>query len=428
MFLRRPPRGGPLQNGLRMLKKTSIWLVLIFFLLWALTLLNPFCQLQASERSFGVGSQKRALVKGIRYWSNSAYTRIVIDIEREVTYKDHLLRKDVKLKKPPRLYIDIKTAKLSPHLKQPIPIGDGLLKRARAGQYNPTTVRVVLDLESVIDYKTFLLTDPFRIVIDVLGRPTRVKKKKATKPPSPQRSSSFKVVIDPGHGGEDPGAIGPKGLREKDVVLKIAQILGDKIKKELGWEVILTREDDRFIPLEERTAIANTKGGDLFLSVHANASKNMRVHGIETYFLNFTTDKDALRLAARENGVSPERISDLQLILYDLMLNAKVNESCHLAECVQRSLVGRLKRRYARVKDLGVKQGPFVVLFGAKMPSILIEVSFISNPMEERRLKDERYLNEIATAILNGLKRYARDTKMVRGQSFWSISTALSSS
>ncbi len=357
-------------------------------------------------------SQKKSLVTGIRHWSDPAYTRIVIDLDQEVTYKDHLLREDPTLKKPHRLYIDLKVARLSPQLTQPIPIEDGLLKRARAGQYNPDTVRVVLDLESLIDYKIFSLTDPFRIVIDVLGKPVKAK---VIKPPPLQRPRSFRVVIDPGHGAGDPGAIGPKGLREKDVVLKIAQKLRDKIRKELRWEVVMTRQDDSFIPLEERTAIANTKGGDLFVSIHANATKKREAHGIETYFLNFTTDEDALRLAARESGVSPEKISDLQLILYDLMLNAKVNESSQLAEYVQGALVSRLKERYSDVKDLGVKQAPFVVLFGAKMPSILIEVSFISNPMEERRLRDERYLDELATAILDGLRRYAQDTKMVRG-------------
>ncbi|MBW2038866.1 MAG: N-acetylmuramoyl-L-alanine amidase [Deltaproteobacteria bacterium] len=409
-----------------MLKKAAGF-VFISFLLW-ISASNPLPlgedQVQASQRTH----QKRALVTGIRHWSNSAYTRIVIDLDREVAYQDHLLKEDRVLKKPPRLYIDLKVARLSSHLKQPIPIGDGLLKRARAGQYDPTTVRVVLDLDSISDYKIFSLGNPFRIVIDVLGKSLKAKKR-VTKPPPSPKPRSFKVVIDPGHGGEDPGAIGPKGLREKDVVLKISQRLRDKIRRELKWEVIMTREDDRFIPLEERTAIANTKGGDLFLSIHANAIKKRRTHGIETYFLNFTTDEDALRLAARENGVSPEKISDLQLILYDLMLNAKVNESSHLAECVQGALVNRLKKRYSQVTDLGVKQAPFVVLIGAKMPSILIEVSFISNPMEERRLRDEQYLAELAAAILDGLRRYTRDTKMkmVEGQPSWSISIALSS-
>ncbi|UCC66564.1 MAG: N-acetylmuramoyl-L-alanine amidase [Deltaproteobacteria bacterium] len=411
-----------------MLKKAVGFLFIPF--LMCITVAHPFSfgdgLVRASQGSSPISSLQTASVKGIRYWSNAAYTRIVIDLDGEVTYQDHLLREDPVLKKPPRLYIDLKLARLSPLLKQPIPIEDGLLKRAMAGQYTPAIVRVVLDLKSVIHYKIFTLADPFRIVVDILGRPGKAKKR-VPKPPSLQRPRSIRVVIDPGHGGEDPGAIGPKGLMEKDVVLSVAQKLRNKLRRELGWEVVMTRQDDHFIPLEERTAIANTKGGDLFLSIHANASKNRRLHGIETYFLNFTTDKDALRLAAAESGVSPERISDLQLILYDLMLNAKVNESSQLAECVQRDLTSKLKKKYGKVNDLGVKQAPFVVLFGAKMPSILIEISFISNLREERRLRSERYLDEVATAIFHGLRRYVQNTRMAKAQPSWSISTALSS-
>lgn len=409
--------------------KNAVGSLFIPFLL-CITVGHPFSfgdgLVRASQGSSPLSSLQSASVQGIRYWSNAAYTRIVIDLDGEVTYQDHLLTEDPVLKKPPRLYIDLKLARLSPLLKQPIPIEDGLLKTARAGQYTPAIVRVVLDLKSIIHYKIFTIADPFRIVVDILGRPGEPKKT-VPKPPSLQKPGSIRVVIDPGHGGEDPGAIGPKGLMEKDVVLSVAQKLRDKLRRELGWKVVMTRQDDRFIPLEERTAIANTKGGDLFLSIHANASKNRRLHGIETYFLNFTTDKDALRLAAAESGVSPERISDLQLILYDLMLNAKVNESSQLAECVQRDLTSRLKKKYGKVNDLGVKQAPFVVLFGAKMPSILIEISFISNLREERRLMSERYLDEVATAIMHGLWRYIQNTRMAKGQPSWSISTALSS-
>jgi N-acetylmuramoyl-L-alanine amidase len=372
----------------------------------------------------------QALVTGIRYWSGPTHTRIVIDLDGEVTYKEHLLKKDDILKKPPRLYIDLTVAKLSPHLKEPIPIEGGLLKRVRAGQYNPHTVRVVLDLESVAEYKTFPLSDPFRVVIDVLGTaPAQIPhQEEVSQPPQPRQSKSIAIVIDPGHGGEDPGAIGPTGLKEKDVVLKLSQRVKDKIKKKLKWGVIMTRDDDRFIPLDERTAIANSKNADLFLSIHANACTDRKICGIESFVLGTTTDKVALRLAAKENNISTKQVSDLQVILADLKLNDphKVIPSNLLADCVQRALVKDLQH-YGQVRDLGVKQAPFVVLIGAEMPSILVEVSFISNPREEKRLRNSRYLNTLADAIVNGLTQYAHGVKMITGQSEVSASTALSS-
>jgi N-acetylmuramoyl-L-alanine amidase len=418
-----------------MLRKSAAFLsFLCLSLLLASNFLFLFLgQVQASQDTPSASSQ--AIVTGIRYWSGSARTRIVIDLDQEVAYKDHLLKRDIVLKKPPRIDIDLSVATLSPHLKEPIPMETGLLKKIRAGQYTPDTVRVVLDLESIADYKIFPLSDPFRVVIDVLGAvPAQIpQQEEASKPPPPQpkQTQSFKIVLDPGHGGVDPGAIGPTGLKEKNVVLEIAKKLRRKIRKELGWEVIMTREDNRFIPLDERTAIANKENGNLFLSIHANACTNKRVSGIESFVLGTTTNKDALRLAAKENNISPKKVSDLQIILADLKLNdpTKVIPSSHLAECVQTALVDRLHKRYGQVKDLGVKQAPFIVLMGAEMASILIEVSFISNPMEERRLRDPRYLDALVNAILDGLKKYAQDAKMgkARQASLSVVSTALSS-
>jgi N-acetylmuramoyl-L-alanine amidase len=353
----------------------------------------------------------------------------VIDLNQAVNYKDHLLKEDNVLKKPPRLYIDLTGAKLSPHLKEPIPIEAGLLKRVRAGQYTPDIVRVVLDLESVAEYTVFPLSDPSRIVIDVLGTAYVVQPEDASKVPPKQPARSFKMVIDAGHGGEDPGAIGPTGLKEKDVVLKIAKKVRDKVRKRLGWEVVMTREDDHFIPLDERTGIANSENASLFLSIHANACSDRKVFGIESFVLGTTTDKDALRLAAKENNISPKQVSDLQVILADLKLNDphKVIPSSRLADSVQSTLVSSLDKQYGKVRDLGVKQAPFVVLIGAEMPSILVEVSFISNPLEEKRLRNSRYLDALADAIVDGLNQYAQDTKLVNGQPSLSVSKAFNS-
>jgi N-acetylmuramoyl-L-alanine amidase len=354
-------------------------------------------------------------VTEIRYWSNPNYTRVVIYVDKEVSYRNRLLKRDPSIDKPPRLYIDIDSGVISPGLKQPIPIHDGLLKMARAGQNSPDTVRVVLDIESIRDYKIFPLNDPFRIVIDIFGASSSEGKALAAieekKPVLRASEPEIKrIVIDPGHGGRDPGAIGPSGLMEKDVVLKVAKRLGNKLKKR-GYQVFLTRERDIYLPLEERTAIANTKKADLFVSIHANASRKRGARGIETYILNFPSDEEAMELAARENAISTKKLTDLQIILYDLMLNAKVNESSRLAHHVQQSMNLSLNRRKSSRRGRGVKQAPFYVLMGARMPAILAEVSFISNRSEERRLKSLKYLNKIAAAIAEGLNGYIEETR-----------------
>jgi N-acetylmuramoyl-L-alanine amidase len=362
-------------------------------------------------------NQKRDLrdVTRIKYWSNPDYTRVVIYVDEQVPYGQRLLKRDPSINKPPRLYIDIDSAVISPDLKQPIPIFDGLLKMARAGQNSPDTVRVVLDIESIKDYKIFPLNDPFRIVIDIFGDSSSEGRALAAmgerKPVvQPSEPDIRRIVIDPGHGGRDPGAIGPSGLMEKDVALKIAKRLKGNLKRR-GYEVFLTRERDIYLPLEERTAIANTKKADLFVSIHANASRKKGARGIETYILNFPSDDEAMELAARENAISTKRLTDLQIILYDLMLSAKVNESSRLAHHVQQSLSNSLNHRKSSHPDRGVKQAPFYVLMGARMPAILAEVSFISNRSEERRLKSRKHLDKIASAIEEGLNGYIEETR-----------------
>jgi N-acetylmuramoyl-L-alanine amidase len=219
-------------------------------------------------------------------------------------------------------------------------------------------------------------------------------------------------VIDPGHGGKDYGAPGYyKGVHEKKIVLQIAKRLAKRIRQELKLEVILTRNGDRFLTLEERTAFANTKNADLFISIHTNASRDRRAYGIETYFLNLATDEEAIRVAAMENATSTKNISDLQKILYDLMQNAKINESSRLAGYVQGAVVGHLKnKRYTRVKSKGVKQAPFYVLLGAQMPSILIETAFISNARECKRLTNARFQERMSEGIIQGIRSYIKAT------------------
>ena len=395
------------------------------FLFFALLLTLLYIPQSSTAKTTHVSnaSQKTPVrVTDIRYWSNPAYTRVVINLSSDAVFKHRLLKEDPGLKKPRRLYVDISRAAISPSLKQPIPINDGLLRMARAGQYTRNTVRVVLDIESIEDYKIFAMAEPFRIVIDVMGkRGVRSQESEVRRQPTPDKPTLAqqlglkikRIVIDAGHGGKDPGAIGKRGLQEKDVVLKIAKGLKETLVSELGAEVIMIREDDRFIPLEERTAIANTKEADIFISVHANASFNRRASGVETYYLNLTNDEAAIRVAARENAVSTKKMSDLQYILNDLMKTAKTNESSRLAAKVQGSLVSSLKAKYSDVKGNGVKGAPFYVLVGTHMPSILVEVSFISNPKEEARLADKEYIKEVVNGITIGIKGYAKEMEGV---------------
>jgi len=214
-----------------------------------------------------------------------------------------------------------------------------------------------------------------------------------------------RVIIDAGHGGHDTGAIGPTGVREKDVTLAISRKLKARLEEE-GFEVLLTRDDDRFVKLEDRTRFANRKKGDLFVSVHCNAHKSRKLRGVETYTLNITSDRYAIRLAARENAASERTISDLQLILADLATKANTDASTRLATAVQSRLVEASHEPKRRARNLGVKQAVFYVLLGAKMPSILVETAFLSNPHEEKRLADPEFQQSVADAIASGIVRF----------------------
>lgn len=368
-----------------------------------------------------------ATVKNLRFWSNPSYTRVVIDADRETGFSHRLLKKDPSLHKPERLYVDLKNSRLGKNIQRTYPINDDLLIDARAGQFSSESVRVVVDIKSFETYKIFSLRDPFRIVIDIRGQggqtppvkpETRAGKIEKNKLPAGALAKQLalgvsRIVIDPGHGGRDFGAPGYlKGVHEKQVVLQIAKRLAKLLKAELECEVILTRTGDRYLTLEERTAFANTKNADLFISLHTNAHRDRRATGIETYFLNLATDDEAIRVAAMENATSQKNISDLQTILNDLMQNAKINESSRLAAYVQSNIVAHLKRTgYRRIKNKGVKKAPFYVLLGAQMPAILIETSFISNPDECKRLVNPKFQNRIAEAVLLGVKKYIQTTQ-----------------
>jgi N-acetylmuramoyl-L-alanine amidase len=223
-----------------------------------------------------------------------------------------------------------------------------------------------------------------------------------------------RIVIDPGHGGHDSGTLGADGIEEKDVVLDVALRLGKLLHERLGSEIIYTRSDDTFIPLETRTAIANKAQADLFLSIHANSSPDASARGVETYYLNFTSSPDALETAARENAVSDQSINQLSDLVKKIALKDKIEESREFAGDVQQGLYGGLQKGNAGLKDRGVKKAPFVVLIGANMPSILAEISFVTNKKDARQLQEPEYRERVAESLYKGVAKYAGGLSGVR--------------
>ncbi|MEE9275685.1 MAG: N-acetylmuramoyl-L-alanine amidase [bacterium] len=423
----------------------------------------------------------QTLVLGVRHFATTGYARVVLILNRET-----LDFRVGRLKKPPRLFLDIPAGRLGrrvkiPRLRGSGPDGRSLVRKLRFGRPRGGRLRLVMDLEpSSIRHRVFTLPEPDRIVIDLrrrggegkratragpdpsrakkargkgsrrekgrrdrgkkgrsaqAGRPFRIEERRA--PPSAAerrraldvaarfRAGVGRIVLDPGHGGRDPGAKGLYGLVEKTFVLDITRRAERILAKRLrGNRLRLTRRRDRYIPLERRTEIANEFDADVFVSIHANSAPIRRTQGVETYLLSEASSARALKLAARESNTSVDRMTDLQKILNDLMLRSKVTESHQLAKSVQTALVSRLNRRFGRVKNLGVKRGPFFVLLGARMPSILIETAFISNPTEAKRSRKAKYRQAIAKGIADGISRFvglrprrARRERPIRGAS-----------
>ncbi len=377
----------------------------------------------------------KSSLSAIRVWSSPEYTRVVLDLSRRVQYESHQLRGE-----NPRIYVDLKGAGIASEIAEKQQVKDGIVSRIRSSQLDPSRVRVVLDLTREGDYQVFALENPDRVVIDVRkpagsGRQqTEIRALPGSgndsiagildavpdnSPPTlhvPQHNKSAGlnlIVVDAGHGGKDPGAIGRNKTREKDVALQMAKKLATALRKGLGCKVLLTRSDDRYLKLQSRTAYANKVGADLFISLHANASTNRNAYGLETYYLNLSKNNQAAAVAARENGTSLEEVGNLEAILFDLMANAKINESSRLAAEIQQSLVENLSPQFSRIKNLGVRQGPFHVLLGATMPSVLVETAFISNGREEKRLKSSDYQKKVAQAIVQGVKDYSATLKQV---------------
>ena len=362
------------------------------------------------QRPKGLGD-----VVEVRHWSYPDYTRVVVEFSRPVRSSVRHLRADPKTGRPERLYLDVEGVWVGRRYKQGIPVADGLLQGVRLGQNTLTRTRVVIDVEHYERHRLLVLTHPDRLVVDVYGprdhgEELRWPPRRApgtgprARAPSGMRAVRT-VVIDAGHGGRDPGAIGIGGLREKEVTLRLARALGSQLRDE-GFEVVYTREDDRTITLEERTAIAEAARGDLFVSLHANSARRRSVRGVETYYLDENHERHSLTVAARENGIERHHVNDLQRALARFRVSETSVQSYRLATLVQEQVVDGVDGRFGSVQDLGVKKGPFYVLFLSNMPAILVEVGFLTNREDARRLRDRAYLEGVATQIAVGLRRY----------------------
>ena len=354
--------------------------------------------------ALGAGKRPAGLldVTDIRVFDHLTHTRVVVELSGHASYRTGLLDD------PARLYIDLDGVWIEAPLRRARSRGAGAsLRQVRAGQNTLRRARVVMDLtEAGARHRTFQLKKPFRIVTDIY--------RAGSDPPPTLERDTFderpvrRIVLDPGHGGKDPGARGRGGVKEKDVVLRVARLLRDRLRQ-AGFEVIMTRKRDEYLSLEERTALANRHKGDLFVSIHANASPNRRTTGVETYLLDTRYDRQTARVAARENGTTIDQLSELQRILASLRLGYHERYAARLARETHKSLLESLRGSYRKTNDLGVKHGPFLVLFMADMPAILVEVGFVSNRGEAQRLSSSAFAKAAAVGLANGIVRYRNE-------------------
>lgn len=374
-------------------------------------------------------ADRRVEIINLRYSTHPAFTRIVLDIGalREYTSGE--------FSDPGSIHVDVLQAKLNSLLEgQSYPVGTDYLSRIVISQKSASTVRVTADVDfsKIVTYRVYHLFDPFRIVLDIYpikpadtagwrppaGAPEAKPPVANGKPPQPLPSGYSMarqlglgvrtVVLDPGHGGSDPGCIGRSGLQEKDITLDVALSLKKRLTEKGGLNVVMTRESDITVRLEDRTVIANQRRADLFVSIHVNAHRDRRREGVETFFLNFSPDPGVNETAARENATSTKNIGQMRDIIQKIVRNSKVVESQDLAEKVQKNLVQSLSADRPEVRNLGVKGGPFWVLIGGEMPSVLVEISHLSNPGEEARLKTPAYRDLVVLGVYRGIMEYIR--------------------
>jgi N-acetylmuramoyl-L-alanine amidase len=368
-----------------------------------------------------------AAISGIRHHSYADGTRVVLETDRKAALKYDWL------KRPDRLYIDLFSSRLADSLikGRQLEINDRLLSKARLAQNRNNKSRIVLDLRTAVSFDAFWLEGPVRLVVDVraAGTPRAERTVLALSPapaqaPEAPRAADVtaagrfsltralglkleRVLIDAGHGGHDTGSIGRGGLLEKDVVLDIALRLGRLVEERLAAEVIQTRTGDTFVPLEERTQIANERKADLMISIHCNSAPSSRVRGIETYYLNFTSDSWELGVAALENAAASRSIHELEDLVSKIALEEKIEESRDLATKVQARLHAGVSRHSSSIRNRGVRKAPFVVLIGAEMPAVLAEIAFMSNRADEALLCKSSFRQEVAEHLYSAIADYA---------------------
>ncbi|MGD0570151.1 MAG: N-acetylmuramoyl-L-alanine amidase [Candidatus Sulfotelmatobacter sp.] len=375
---------------------------------------------------------KMPRITGVRHWSSADSSTVVLDLEDQVQYEAH------RLAHPDRIYFDLHDTSIAPELAgKTIEIGDALLARVRVAQPFAGLTRVVLETKGNSNFSVSLEPNPYRLVVQVrkLGAETKSqvnlfpgaeaeKEKLAIVVPPPTgedlqlraRVPKLRIVVDAGHGGWDLGTVGRRGLLEKDLVLEIAQRLGMLLESRLGAQVILTRNDDNYIPLDERAGMANQAQADLFVSVHANYSDLPSARGVETYYTNFFSSPSAKDLETRDLETrDPDHSKNATAaVLSAAELHEKIEQSRRLAASVQRSLYGTLAAENPGLRDRGVKEASYVVLTETAMPGILAEVSFVSSPTDEQKLRSDGYREQIAEALYKGIARYAAGSRGVK--------------
>jgi N-acetylmuramoyl-L-alanine amidase/putative methionine-R-sulfoxide reductase with GAF domain len=391
----------------------------------------------SSEESSGAPAtpdeiSKFPKITGIRHWSSEDSTTVVLDLEDQVQYEAH------RLTGPDRIYFDLHDTQLAPELVgKSIDIGESLLSRIRIAQPVAGMTRIVLETKANPNFSVSLEPNPYRLVIELrkVGAPPKgainlfpdaeaERNRVAIVIPPPgkedlqlrARVPKMRIVVDAGHGGWDLGTVGRRGLLEKDLVLEIAQRLGKLLESRLGANVIYTRQDDNYIPLDERAEIANQAQADLFISVHANYSDLPSARGVETYYTNTFSapgSKDGGSKDADAHGNISAKNNDT-LTLTPADLHERIEQSRRLAASVQRALYGTLSAQNPGLRDRGVKEAGFVVLTESAMPGILAEVSFVSSPTDEQKLRSDGYREEIAEALYHGIARYAANSRNVK--------------
>ncbi len=417
------------------------------------------------ETSTVSAQSSNAVLKDVRYWAENNSTRLAVDLSKAVPYHTYSVQNGRQIT---IVFFGAQSAEtLLGHAI--MASHDENLRSMRVSMLTHNQATLVLQMKRPVSFSSFALSNPSRLILDlqpalatdfeqaisppIQATPTPVpgavasqttiatppppsaKPPEGTKRTSPAPSPTYaaeptptvqpsmarvlglrvrRIVIDAGHGGHDSGTIGPGEIEEKDIALDVALRLGHLLQQRLGAQVIYTRRTDKFVPLEERTAIANAAHADLFLSIHANSSSDPEVRGVETYFLNFTTSPAAMAVAGRENADSNRSVYDLSDLVRKIALGDKIDESRAFAGDVQQQLYSGLLSGNAGLKNRGVKQAPFVVLIGAQMPSILAEISFLTNPEDALELSRPRYRERLAEALYRGVAEYVDGMSGVR--------------